>query len=157
MAPMYRSAIPGDAPGGNTSAVVRQLSGARQACATLLWVGRMADLIMDSTGVIDWVVAVEETTTLSGVTPCAAAAARWVLTSCLSGSRAWAVGVSRSGSVLLPSASSRGSVRLARKYGWSGVLGLPLVSKIPSVRTAKIGRASCREGAEVAGGSGRWT
>src|SRR5690625_3262753 len=75
MAPMYRSAIPGDAPGGNTSAVVRQLSGARQACATLLWVGRMADLIMDSTGVIDWVVAVEETTTLSGVTPCAAAAA----------------------------------------------------------------------------------
>src|SRR5690625_4459598 len=120
MAPMYRSAIPGDAPGGNTSAVVRQLSGARQACATLLWVGRMADLIMDSTGVIDWVVAVEETTTLSGVTPCAAAAARWVLTSCLSGSRAWAVGEIGRASCRERGGSSEGGARWKRRETRAG-------------------------------------
>src|SRR3569623_2155836 len=88
-----------------------------------------------STTVVDCVVATQLTTTLSGVTPLLAAAASCELVSWRSGSRAQAVALSSSGSVDLRP-EHKGLVRLARKYGVSGVASLPAASVTPVVTTA---------------------
>ena len=101
--------MPGEAPGGSTSAVVSP-------------VGAICELVDDSverttlsTGVIDCVVAVHDSTMSSRSMPTVCAADSCELTSWRSGSSAWAVSLSSSGSVLTPASVTSGSVRLVRK------------------------------------------